>query len=448
MLEKILRIGEKIIPKSIYAFFQPAYHFFLAVTGNIIYGFPGRKLKVVGVTGTNGKSTTVDLITQILKEKDYKVGMISTIAFEIAGKRIENLTNRTTLVRWQTPKMLGQMIKAGCEYAVLEVASEGIAWYRVWGIPFDIAVFTNLSPEHLNFHKTMENYRNTKGKLFSGLKRSMSKNILKVSVVNLDDKEAKYFLEFSADKKIGFGIKISDQRSAISDKVLSTVSIKDVELIHSGSKFKLVTGNKNIDINLKLLGEFNIYNALAGAAVGISQNIDLFTIKKALEKVKGIAGRMESINEGQNFNVIIDYAVTPDAFSLLFKTLRSYTKGKIISVFGATGDRDKWKRPKMGEIAAKETDIVVVTDEEPYKEDPEKIIDEVYQGAIKIRKKDVYRISDRGEAIKFALRKAKNDDCVVITGIGHQEFRNVGDKKVPWNERGIVRKELKKLKRK
>lgn len=438
-MEKILNFGRKLIPKRIFRFFQPAYHYILAVTGNLTYRFPGKKLICIGVTGTNGKSTTIEIINSILKAQGYKTGMISTVAFEIAGKRNDNITSRTTLGRWQTPKMLRRMVKAGCKYAVIEAASEGIAWYRTWGIPFDVAVFTNLSPEHLNFHKTMKNYRNTKGKLFANLSLGRKKKkiegkrvkIKKVNIVNADDKEAGYFGAFPADEHFDYGIKKGDTRA---------INIRS----NQNLEFEISYLDKKYPIKSNLMANFNVLNILAAWCVGFSQGIEPNVIAEGINNVKKIKGRMEKVAEKNSVTYYIDYAVTPDSFELLFAELRKITKGKIIAVFGATGNRDKGKRPHLGEAAAKGADTLVITDEEPYNEKPEDIIKEVVFGAEKIRTNDIYQITNREKALKKAIELACPGDTVVATGMGHQKYRNVGgNKKIEWDEAEVIKKLLK-----
>jgi len=433
-IDKILNIGRKIIPKKVFASAQPFYHLLLSVTGNIRYGFPGRKMIVVGVTGTNGKSTTTELILSVFKENGLKSGMLSTVAFEIAGKRAANTTNRTTLGRWQTPKKLREMVNAGCTHAIIEVASEGLVMNRVWGIPFDVAVFTNLSPEHLNTHKTMENYRNAKGLLFSGLKNSFKKSAPKTIVVNADDKEAKYFMGFEADQKITFGIN--------DGQVWATNMYFEDE-----TKYTLVDDKTKYEVKSSLPARFNIYNQLAAYSVGKALSLNPGKCIKGLEKVKKVLGRMEEVPNDIGIKIIVDYAVTPDAFELLFSELRRTTKGKIIAVFGATGDRDKDKRPLLGEVAAKMTNYLIITDEESYSENPAVIVDSIAEGVERVRKGNYEIILDRREAIKQALVLAKVGDTVVITGMGHQKYRNVGgDKKVEWNEAKVIGNILSELK--
>lgn len=434
MLETALRLLKKIIPKPVFRAFQPIYHFFLAVTGNIFHRFPGYKMTVIGVTGTNGKSTTSEILCEVLKASGEKVGMISTVSIEIAGLRIDNKTNRTTLGRWKTHHLMREMVRRGCKYAVIEVASEGIAWHRVWGIPFDGAIFTNLAPEHLNFHKTMENYRNTKGKLFKKLSSIYNwKKTKRVSVVNADDKESSYFLSFKSDEKYTFGIKKGD------------IKAKNITLRVNGADYDISVQDKTYSVKTGAIGEFNIYNELAAFCMGLGYGVKPEEMVKVFAKFSGTKGRVEHIDEGQNFSVIVDYAHTPDAQEQVYGELNRFKKGRLISVFGATGDKDRGKRPKMGKAAAELTDVVILTDDETYNEDSSQIIHEIYAGIPKKLQNKVTITPDRFTAIKKALAVAKKDDIVVITGVGHQKYRNQGGRKVVWDERQIVSDLLKNM---
>jgi UDP-N-acetylmuramoyl-L-alanyl-D-glutamate--2,6-diaminopimelate ligase len=433
-IEPFLNIGRKIIPKPLFRFGQPLYHWLLAFSGNIYYRFPGRKMIVIGVTGTNGKSTTVELINAILKSNNIKSGMLSTVAMEIAGKRTDNTTSHTTLGRWQTPKYLREMLDAGCTHAVVEVASEGLVMYRVWGIPFDIAVFTNLSPEHLNTHGSMENYRNTKGLLFAGIAKSKQKGVAKTIIVNADDSEYKYFHSFPAEKKISYGI----AKGEVWANNISLGTKTEYELIDDDNKFKVTT---------KLTAKFNIYNELAAYCVGKALGFSPEKTIVGIQSVKQIEGRMQSIPNTLGIQIFIDYAVTPDAFELLFAELRRISSGRIISVFGATGDRDKAKRPELGRVAGKMTNYTVLTDEESYSENPAIIVDSIAEGLESVRKGNYEIILNRRDAIRRALEVAEHGDTVVVTGMGHQKYRNTGgNKKVEWDEAKVITEILRELK--
>lgn len=435
-LDPLLNTGRKIIPKSLFHMGQPIYHWLLAFSGNLVYRFPGRKLIVIGVTGTNGKSTTVELINSVLKANGVKSGMISTVAIEIAGKRTDNITNRTTLGRWQTPKYLRRMVEAGCTHVVIEVASEGLIMHRVWGIPFDIAVFTNLAPEHLNTHKTMENYRNAKGLLFAGLTKSKHKSVPKTIIANADDPEFKYFHDFPAEKKISYGVakgEVWANNISLGEKV----------------EYELVDGNEKYKIVSSLPAKFNIYNELAAYCVGKSLDFGPVKTIVGIKSVKLVPGRMQEIPNKLGIKIFIDYAVTPESFELLFAELRRISQGRIISVFGATGDRDKAKRPELGKVAGKMTNYTILTDEEPYSENPSIIVDSIAEGLETVRKGNYEIIINRRNAIERAIDIAEPGDIVVVTGMGHQKYRNIGgDKKIEWDEAKVVTEVLNEMKTK
>ncbi len=430
----------KIIPEPVLLF----YHKCFAVFANLIYRFPGRKLYVIGVTGTNGKTTTVNLISSILEEADEKVGMTSTIYFQIGGKKWFNKTKMTVPGRFFFPKMLRKIVKAGCKYAVLEVSSHAIRQHRVWGIPFDTAIITNLTYDHLDYHHGFEDYRATKGQLFANLALSKHRkpDMEKVSIINADDPESWYFAQFWAQKK--FAYTITDADIGIPRIEAANIKIKD-----NKTSFSLISPAGKTDINLNLLGRYNVANAIAAAACAVSQGIKLPIIKKGLEKVKGISGRMEEVSFGQNFKVFVDYAHTPDAFQKIFDSVKPLAHHKIISVFGATGDRDREKRPVLGEIAAKNSDYVILTLEDPGSEDPVEIIKAIEPGVAregKIKDKNYFKIVDREEAIKKSFEIASKDDIVLLLAKGHERVMQMKGKKIPWDDRLVAQKILKKLK--
>lgn len=431
-------------PKELIKRFIPGvllrwYHKTLALAANVIYGFPSNKMVVIGVTGTNGKSTTVHLIANVFSSAGFKVGATSTVGFKIAGEECLNKKKMTMLGRFALQKMLRQMVRAGCKYAVIETSSQGVEQFRHLGVNYDVAVFTNLTPEHIEAHGGFENYKKAKGKFFAHLtakphKIIGGKEIPKVSVVNLDDEHAKYFSSFSADKKLGYGIKKQ-----------GAVSAGNVESGLVGSRFTV----NGVTFEINLPGQFNIYNCLAAAAVGLSQGLDLSIISGALRKVEGVPGRMEFINEGQNFKILVDYAPEPASMGKMYETVCGSGfvagDGKIIHVLGsAGGGRDKSRRPVLGKIAAGNADIIIVTNEDPYDEDPQEIINQVAAGAeIKKEGVDLFKILDRGEAIKKALSLAGEGDLVIITGKGSEQAICVADdKKIPWDDRKKVREIL------
>ena len=392
---------KKILPP----FFINIYHFILALLGALIYKFPSKKLTLIGVTGTNGKTTTTEMICQILEKANFKVALINSVRFKIGKKTEINKLRMTMPGRFFIQRFLKKALKEGCQYAILEVTSEGIKQHRHRFLDFQVAVFLNLAPEHIESHGSFEKYREAKGKLFKVTKD--------IHVINVEDENANYFLKnFSAKKKITFGLKKGD--------------------------FNL----ENTQIKLKILGNFNYYNALAAFCVAFSQGIDKKIILKALEEFEGVPGRMEMVIE-RPFKVIVDYAFTPFALEKVYKTIEEkFEPREMIAVLGACGGgRDKWKRPVLGEIAAKYCDKVIVTNEDPYNEDPWQIIEQVASGT----KGKAKKILERREAIREALKEAKEGDVVIITGKGCEPSICIGNKKIPWDDRKVVREEFAKI---
>ncbi len=408
-------------------------HLLRGILAYYLFGMAPKKLKVIGVTGTNGKTTTCYLTASMLEQAGYKVGMATTTNFKIGSKEWVNKTNMTTMSPFVLQKLLRDMVRAGCQYAIIETTSHAIKQYRNWGIRYLVVAMTNVTHEHLDYHKTFKDYLETKLQLFQ--KKP------KVSVVNADDPNFDKFTKFTTGRLLTY----SKQRRAdiTARKILPAVD---------GTIFTLVTPTVQTTVDLHLPGDFNVSNALCAASIGYGLQIDITDIKNGLEKVSNIPGRLEKVDKGQDFTVMIDYAHSPDALEKLYSTLKPNVKGKMIVVLGSCGDRDKTKRPIMGSIAGYFADIVIITDEEPYTEDPKEIIKQVASGVPKGRKgkkivegKDFFRIDDRREAIQKALQLAGKGDLVVITGMGAQEYRVVGNKKIPWSERKIVAQELEKL---
>ncbi|MCX6809136.1 MAG: UDP-N-acetylmuramoyl-L-alanyl-D-glutamate--2,6-diaminopimelate ligase [Candidatus Berkelbacteria bacterium] len=398
-----------------------------------IYGRPSKRMRVIGITGTNGKTTTCHLVTKILEESNERVGMLSTTTFKIGAKDWINKTNMTTMSPFAIQKMLKQMLDAGCTYVVMETSSHAIDQHRIWGIRFYAVGMTNVTHEHLDYHKTFNDYLETKVKLFSLRPR--------VAVANADDENFEKFLQFSAGRHLTY-----------SQTKRADITARKILPSASGSIFTLVTPTVQITIDFNLTGLFNISNALCAAAICYGMGIEPGFIKSGLQAVKNIPGRLEKVEMGQDFTVMIDYAVTPDSLEKLYTTLKPGVRGKMIAVLGSCGDRDKTKRPIMGSVAGHFNDIVIVTDEEPYTEDPAVIIEQVAAGVERGKKgkkmrpdEDYFKISDRREGIKKALTFARRGDLVIITGMGAQEFRVVGNKKFPWNERKVIEEELGKL---
>ena len=414
------RLVSQLFPQS----FKNIYHLTQAVLACLWYGFPGKKLRVIGVTGTNGKTTTTQFITRILSRAGKKVAMASTINFQIGERTWVNASKFTTMSPWNLQKFLRDVVREGCEYAVIETSSHALDQNRVWGIPYEIAVMTNVTREHLDYHKTMAAYREAKCRLF---------RLAKKSVVNLDMEEPEFFCGIDGKQTLTYSTKNPQAQ------LLAT----DVTLDFKGTEF-MVDG---AHVHLNIPGLFNIENALAALGVARLLDIDFSIAAKALENVAGVPGRMELVSNHMNADILIDYAVTPDAFEKLYASILplKIPGSKIIHVFGACGERDRGKRPQMGEIASSYADIIILTNEDPFYENPEQIIDDIEQGVTKKKDKTYFRIFDRREAIHKALSLAEIGDIVLVTGKGAEVTMALGDERVPWSERQVIEEELEKL---
>lgn len=435
---------KNIIKKFIPQFILSWYHFGLAALAAFFYGFPSKDLIVIGITGTNGKSTVVNLTTKILEESGYKVASLSSIKFKIGKEERKNTLKMTMPGRFKIQRFLRKAVNASCQYAVLEITSEGILQYRHRFIDFNVAVITNLTPEHIESHGSFKKYKEAKGKLFKSLKQLRGNKQEVISIVNLDDENAEYFLKFPVDKRYGYGLETSNFQFSSSN--FQTVVSQENQIFNNGIKFSI---NKT-EFNLKLLGKFNIYNSLTAICVGLSQRIDLKVCKSALEKIDGIPGRMEEVIS-QPFKVIVDYAHTPDALEKVYETIsnkRLTIDNKFVCVLGSCGGgRDIWKRPELGKIAARYCDKIILTNEDPYDENPGQILSEIKSGVSDSKLQILKIILDRRQAIYEALKTSRSGDIIVITGKGCESWMCVADgKKVSWDDREVVRQEFKKIK--
>ena len=439
MLKKLIK---KLIPKAV----ARLYHLCLTFLGALVFGFPSKKIKVIGVTGTNGKSTTVLMISRILEEAGYKVGSVSSMWFKIGAKEFPNPLHMTMPGRFILQKLMRQMVKAGCQYAVLEVTSEGILQSRHKFIKFDVAVLTNLSPEHIERHGSFEKYREAKGKFFESVQNT--------HIINLDDENADYFLNFSSQQKICYGfnaLKIEKLKIDWELEIGNWKFIKADELEATKTEVAFKIGKTPFGV--PLLGGFNAYNALVATAVGLSQGVSLEVCQQALAKIDLVAGRMEIIQR-EPFLAIVDLGHTPVAVENVYKTCKAMIEKdkKLIVVFGAAGGgRDKWKRPELGKLAGCYCDIIIVTNEDPYDENPEKIINDIVRGIADCDmwlNKNLFKIPNRQEAVNWAIYFAKQGDIVLFLGKGTEATMVFqGGKKIAWNERKIIESELLKASR-
>ena len=429
MLYKLKQLFRKIIPYKFILLTHKARVFLAAV----IYRFPGKKLRVIGVAGTKGKTTTVNMIAKILEESGNKVAMLSTANFQIGEKKWLNDVKLTTTSPFYFQKFLRKAVKEKCNYAVVEISSHGLVQYRHWGVPYKTVVLTNMMSDHLDYHRTYENYKNSHNAL-------LTENLENL-IINYDDEDSRSFLEFEKVKKYAFSLKGYKELNNI--KLIRAINmvLKETE-----TEFSIKTDEGQLAIKSMLIGEFNIANSLAATAVALAENIKPIVIKEALESLKNIPGRLEKIDEGQDFEVIVDYAHSPDSLKKVYETVKPYVKNKMIAVLGGTGDRDKTYRTKTGALAEEYADIVIITNEDPYSEDPEDIINQVMSG-IKNKElnKNLFRISDRKEAIEKSISLAERNDLVIITGKGAEQFMICGEEKIPWDDREIAREALKEL---
>ncbi|HXH26655.1 MAG TPA: UDP-N-acetylmuramoyl-L-alanyl-D-glutamate--2,6-diaminopimelate ligase [Candidatus Acidoferrum sp.] len=417
---------KRLLPKELINRLVGPYHLLEAVAASARYGFPTRGMYVVQITGTNGKTTTSSFVASILKAAGHRVGVVSTAYFEIAGERIPNDKNFTNMNPRQLQPLLAQMRRAKVTHLVLEVTSIGLDQYRVWGIPCNAAVMTNLTQDHLDYHQTMENYAAAKSKLFARKPALIA--------LNRDDEWFDYFNQFEAgEQKITYGTHDD-----------ADCRIKDVKLHQDGSDVKLdIDHQYHLKFHTQLPGKFNVYNATAAAAITYLMHIEAEDIEAGIAALEMVPGRLEPVDAGQAFQVFVDYAHTPDALQNVLETLRHLTKNRIIVVFGATGDRDKGKRPIMGEIVANLADRVFVTDDETYTEDAASIRSMIMEGIKKAGgEAKTEEVADRREAIEKAIKLARGNDTVLITGMGHEQYRIMNGKREPWNDAKVAREVL------
>lgn len=464
-MDKLLNKIKRIIPLRVFKFLQPVYHYFLALFSGLRYRWPSEELIVIGVTGTTGKTTSVSLIAKTLESAGYKVGFTSTAMFNDGEKEWLNDKKMTMVGRMFTQKILRQMVKNGCQYAIVETTSEGIRQFRHKFINYDILVFTGLYPEHIESHGSFEKYKEAKGALFahlkkcgvkyidgsskvvktpSGMKKLELKRVKKTIVGNGDDENAEYFFSFWAEERYMYSVNRKK-----GNKNWQTLNYEILPETEKGISFRI----KGTVINMQLLGNFNVTNAMNAVAIGVSQSINLKVIKEGLEKIEGVAGRLEKIDEGQNFTVIVDYAFEPNALEKLYATIKYTKHNNIIHVLGsAGGGRDVARRPIMGSLAGKNANTVIITNEDPYDDDPYIIMDQVSIGAEKegkVNGKTLFKILDRGKAIRKALYSAEEGDIVLITGKGSEQYiMEKNGEKVNWDDRAAVRGILNSMNRK
>jgi len=385
------------------------------------YGNPSQKIKVIGITGTNGKTTTSYLIEALIRESAKTPAVIGTINYRFKDKIISS--NNTTPGPIELESMLAEMLREGVDYAVMEVSSHALDQDRTKGVEFHSAVFTNLTQDHLDYHKTIEDYFLAKTRLFKDLPAKS------FAVINLDDKYSERLRDLTSTEVVSYGIRQA-----------ADVTAKNIKFDVSHTEFVLKSTNKEINLRTRLIGIHNVYNILACAAFGIREGFDLAVIKSAIEKFDSVPGRLEKIKFAGDFSVFVDYAHTDDALCNVISTLRQVANKRIIVVFGCGGERDKTKRPKMGQVVSELADYFIITNDNPRSEDPFDIVSDIKAG---IKRDNYCVIQDRAEAINKSLSLAQKGDIVLIAGKGHEKYQILKNKVLDFDDREVVRNSLK-----
>jgi UDP-N-acetylmuramoyl-L-alanyl-D-glutamate--2,6-diaminopimelate ligase len=417
---------KKLMPRAAFEAVEPYGHLAEAVALNVMHGFPGKGLKVIGVTGTNGKTSTTFLIHRMLHNAGYKVGLMSTVAYGAGDDIKPQIHHMTNVPVGELMERLKWMRSQGVEWLVLETTSHALAQNRVWGVPYSVAVMTNVTHEHLDYHKTFERYRDAKRKLFK--LAAANKKGLQTGIVNADDPSAQLFAA-DVPHALTYGVAHGDLQAS---EITSTPDGSDFTAKYQGRELKL---------HVNLPGTFNVSNALAAAAVGITLGLNDEQIQQGIAALPGVEGRMTNIDEGQEASVIVDFAHTPDSFEKLFKDLKPVVKGKLIVMFGSAGRRDEAKRSVQGRLAGEYADEVVVTEEDDRDIDGIEIMNQIASGAEaagKVRDKDLFLVHDRTEAINFAINRAGKGDTVLLLGKGHEKTIERADGEHPWDEIGTA----------
>lgn len=400
------------------------------------FDHPSRRLRLAGVTGTDGKTTTVHLVSDVLEAGGQRTGYATTIDFKLGASEWPNESRQSTQEASDIQEFLAELVVAGGTWGVIEATSHALALRKLRGCDFDVAIFTNLSPEHLDFHETLQRYLEAKGLLFEQLAAGADKGMPKAAVLNADDPHWRYLADRAEGARvITYGI------DALAD-VQGTILSADA----AGSRIEVATQHEKVEVLLPLVGRFNVQNALAAVGAGLAAGIDLETSRAALARARPVRGRMERVECGQPFTVVVDYAHTPESLDKVLGLLRSLTAGRLIAVFGSAGERDRAKRPRLAETAARHADLFVITQEDPRLEDPRRILEEIEAGAIEAGKRrdvDYLVIDDRLAAVHAAIERAEPGDTVLLAGKGHEGSIIVGEEKRPWNEaeaaRGVLR---------
>ncbi len=428
-------VAERAVSTGVPVALVPDVRASLADLAAELFDHPTGKLRIAAVTGTDGKTTTVHLVSDVLEMAGERTGYATTVDFKLADHEWQNDTRQSTQEAVELQEFCAELLVAGGTWGVLEATSHALALRKIRGIDIDVAVFTNLSPEHLDFHGTLQEYLAAKGILFEMLPQGADKGVPKTAVLNADDPHWRYLADRAAGARIiSYGI------DALAD-VQAAVLAADA----NGSRITITAFGETVELRLPLVGRFNVHNALAATGAGLAAGATLAQCRDALARAKPVRGRMDRIDAGQPFTVIVDYAHTPESLEKVLALLRPLTAGKLIAVFGSAGERDRTKRPKLAAAAAKYADHFIITQEDPRLEDPEAILAEIEAGAVEAGKRrgDDYRvIGDRTAAIVAAIDAAGPGDTVLLAGKGHEGSIIVGESKLPWDEAAAARTAL------
>lgn len=426
------KVVKKLIPKNAFKKVEPYGHLAETIIHQTRQGFPSKGLKIIGVTGTNGKTTTCFMIHKMLANAGFKVGLMTTVAYGVGDNLHPQIAHMTTVSSNLLLKRLNKMKQQGAEWIVLETTSHALAQNRTWGIDYYMAIMTNLTHEHLDYHGTFDNYRNAKVKMFKLANKN--KNGLQLGIINADDENAKYFTK-TIKNTLTYGINSGDLQA------------KNINLSPAGVSYSIKITDDAYNIKCQIPGSFNVYNSLAVVAVGRALGLSVQQVENGIASLTGVEGRMTKVSMGQNFDVIIDFAHTPDSFEKLFKDLKPVVKGKLIVLFGSAGRRDEAKRAIQGKLAGKYADIVILTEEDDRDIDGHRILEQIAEGAQdsgKIKDENLFLILDRASAIEFALKLAKPNDTVLLLGKGHEKTIERADGEHDWDEIGLTKQLLAK----
>ncbi len=427
-------IVKALIPRGLFRAIEPYGHLAEAVMWQVLMGFPARGLKVIGVTGTDGKTTTSTLIYTMLNDAGLKTGLMTTIGYGTPGHWHDNQVHMTTMPTRAMLQRIRALRRQGIEWLVLETTSHALAQYRVWGIPYSLAVMTNLTEEHLDYHGTFERYREAKVRLFKLV--AANTRGLQTGIVNADDPNASYFVA-AAPRVLRYGTTIqADLKPA---HVVSTAT---------GSTYDVTYDGHTLHMTVNVPGDFNVMNSLAAVGVGLTLGLKPAAIEQGVAALKTVAGRMNTIEEGQNFTAIVDFAHTPESFEKILSSMRRLAKGRLIVLFGSAGERYAGKRGTQGASAGRWADLVIVTEEDDRGEDGRAIMKQIAQGAEaegKIMDENLFLIGDRTQAITFAVKQARPGDTVLFLGKGHEKTIERADGVHHWDETEVVRKALREL---